>query len=338
MKAGGRLVFIGAVHEAAPALEVLLASDAEIVAVVTLPADRAATTAGFVDLEPAAARSGVPVRRCADINSPESVSRVRELEPALLVVTGWTRLLAPELLAVPRHGCVGFHASMLPRNRGRSPVNWAILRGETVTGNTMMYLSADADTGDIIDQRPVRIEPGDTCATVYAKVGQVGADMLRRHLPGLLDGTAPRRPQEPTGQALLPRRTPDMGITDWKRPSHAVHDWIRALTQPYPGAFTFLGDRKVMLWASDAPSPQQRHVPLVGEPGQILGYDADGVRVRTMDGSLLITAMSDAGAGPSPAARWARERGIRAGDRFRAVSPATARWALGLGPRPATGE
>ncbi|HEX6449152.1 MAG TPA: methionyl-tRNA formyltransferase [Trebonia sp.] len=339
--ASGRVVFVGAVHEAVPALGVLLASTAEVAEVVTLTAERAASTAGFVDLEPLAARFAVPVRRCADINAADSVEHIRELRPDLIVVTGWTRLLSPELLAVPRRGCVGFHASMLPRNRGRAPVNWAILRGETCTGNTMMFLSAGADAGDIIDQQPVRIEPADTCATVYDKVGAVGARMLRRHLPALLEGTAPRRPQEPAGNgargehAMLPKRTPAMGVTDWNRPAHAVHDWIRALTRPYPGAFTFLDDRKVMLWASAVPPRRPRHGgQLTGEPGQILGYESDGVWVATAGDSLLVTAMSEAGGEPESAADWARACSLCAGDRFRPVSPATARWALGLGPDP----
>jgi methionyl-tRNA formyltransferase len=333
-----RVIFIGAVHEAVPALGILLDSTAEVVEVITLPPERAATTAGFVDLEPLAARFGVPVRRCADVNSADSIGRIRALRPDLVVVAGWTRLLSPELLAVPRRGCVGFHASMLPRNRGRAPVNWAILRGETMTGNTMMYLSVGADTGDIIDQRPVRIGPEDTCATIYAKVGVAGAAMLRRHLSALLDGTAPRRPQDdgPSGHTMLPKRTPAMGITDWNRPARAVHDWIRALTQPYPGAFTFLGDRKVMLWASAVP-PRRPGRPSA-EAGQILGYEAEGVRVKTAVGSLLVTAMSDTGEQPEPAADWARRTGLRAGDKFCPVPPVTTQWALGLGPDPGDGR
>ena len=324
----GRVVFIGAVHEAVPALSAAL-SAGDVAEVITLPADRAATTAGFVDLEPLAARFGVRLLRCANVNAEES--HIRALQPDLIVVTGWTRLLSPQLLAVPPRGCVGFHASMLPRNRGRAPVNWAILRGEKTTGNTMMYLSADADAGDIIDQRRVRIGPADTCATVYAKVGVAGADMLRTHLPALFDGTAPRRPQDTgAGQhALLPKRTPAMGVTDWNRQARAVHDWIRALTQPYPGAFTFLGDRKVMLWASAIP-PWPPGRPS-GEPGQILGYEADGIRVGTADGGLLVTAMSDDGERPEPAAGWARRAGLRAGDQFDPVPRPVARWALGRG-------
>lgn len=327
---GGRVIFVGAVHEAVPALGVLLDSEAEVAEVVTLPVDRSGSTSGFVDLEPQAGARGVAVRRCADINSAESVRHIRALRPDLMVVTGWTRLVSAELLGVPPRGVIGFHASLLPRYRGRAPVNWAILRGETVTGNTMMYLDPGADTGDIVDQRTVPIAQDDTCETVYARVGEAGAGMLRRHLPALLDGTAPRRPQGRGDGPPLPKRTPEMGITDWNRPALAVHDWIRALTWPYPGAFGYLGGRKLMLWASAAGDSR------TGRPaGEVLGCDRDGVRVATARGTIVLTSVSDASDAPGPAFAWASRNGVRPGDRFEPVPRETAAWALGLGPRPA---
>jgi methionyl-tRNA formyltransferase len=327
---GERVIFVGTVHEAVPALGVLLDSGVEIAEVVTLPAECAGSTSGFVDLKPLARAHGIEVRRCADINAADSMRHVRELRPDLMVVTGWTRLLSAELLSVPARGVVGFHASLLPRYRGRAPVNWAILRGEATTGNTMMYLDAGTDTGDIIDQQAVPIAPEDTCATVYAKVGEAGADMLGRHLRALLDGTAPRRPQGPADSPTLPKRTPGMGITDWNRPARAVHDWIRALTWPYPGAFGFLAGRKIMLWASALDG-----TGAAGVAGKVLGWDEDGVRVAAADGVILLSSMSDAGDAPGPAAAWAERNGLRPGGVFEPVPGATAAWVLGLGPKPA---
>jgi methionyl-tRNA formyltransferase len=326
----GRVIFVGAVHEAVPALGALIDSGAEIAEVVTLPEERSAGTSGFVDLEPLARAHGIPVRHCVNINSAESVGRVRQLRPDLMVVTGWTRLLSAELLGVPPRGVMGFHASLLPRYRGRAPVNWAILRGEAVSGNTMMYLDAGTDTGDICDQQTVPITPDDTCATVYARVGDAGAEMLRRHLPALLDGTAPRRPQGPGDGPPLPKRTPEMGITDWDRPARAVHDWIRALTSPYPGAFTFLGERKLMLWASTVDGARTGRAA-----GEVLGHDDQGIRVATADGVITVTSVSDPGAAPGPAAAWASRNGLRPADRFAPVRSGIAAWVLGLGPRPA---
>jgi methionyl-tRNA formyltransferase len=194
----------------------------------------------------------------------------------------------------------------------------------------MMYLDAGTDTGDIVDQQTVPITPEDTCATVYARVGEAGAEMLRRHLPALLDGTAPRRPQGPGDGPPLPKRTPEMGITDWNRPARSVHDWIRALTSPYPGAFTFIAGRKLMLWASVVGGPCPGRAA-----GEVLGYDEDGLRVAAADGAVVVTSVSDVGAAPVPAAAWASRNGLRPGDGFEPVSPGTAAWAFGLGPRPA---
>jgi methionyl-tRNA formyltransferase len=326
----GRLLFVGAVHEAEPALAALIDSPVEIVEVLTMPLTSGSGPSGYVDLEPLAAAYGIPVRRTTNINAVEEVEHIRQLAPDVLVVVGWTRLLGADVLAIPPRGCIGFHASLLPHFRGRAPVNWAILRGEPETGNTMMYLNVGTDTGDIIDQRRVAIEAADTCATVYARVADAGAMMLRDHLPAILDGTAPRRPQERSNGDLLPKRTPAMGITDWDRPARAVHDWIRALTAPYPGAFAFWAGHKVMLWASDPPDDTEPR----GHPGEVIARDENGVRVGTKDGSLLLTSMSLEDSPPQAAFAWACEHGMELHHRFESVDRDVAQWALGLEDAP----
>lgn len=327
-----RLVFAGAVHEAEPALRALLESQCEISAVVTAPRSAAVRLCGFVDLAPLARQHGVPVVRTTDINEPAIVDRIRAWKPDLLVVIGWSRLIGPELLGLPPRGCVGCHASLLPAHRGRAPVNWSIIRGETCTGNTLMLLGAGADTGDIVDQRAIPIGPEDTCTTVYAKVGAVGADMLRTHLPALLAGTAPRRPQRGQGD-VLPKRTPAMGITDWTRPGQAIHDWIRGQTRPYPGAFTRLHGEQLMLWQSRRPADDDRPATLA-PPGTVVRVAPDGMTVATGDGFLAVTEICRPGQPAQPVTTWCREMGIGPGTRFDPVDPATASWALGLGPRP----
>lgn len=328
----GRVVFVGAVHEAVDALEILLRSElVEVVAVVTPTENGLERLSGGVDLGPRAVAAGVDVIRTEDVNGHEAVAALRERDPDLLVVVGWTRLLGDELLALPRRGCVGFHASLLPHHRGRAPVNWAILRGETTTGNTMMMLAPGADTGDIVDQRVVRIDLDDTCGSVYRKIAAAGADMLRAHLPALLDGTVRRRPQDPQAGDLLPKRVPEMGAIDWGTSARAVHDWVRAMTAPYPGAFATIEGTRVMVWRTRTPRAGEP----AGDPGRILGLEEDGVRVGTGRDSIVITCLSDPGGAPdTPAADWCARRGLRAGDRFRLVDPATAQWCRGEGPRP----
>ncbi len=338
----GGVLFVGAVHEAEPALRALVEAGAPLAGVVTLDDERARRTSGFVDLAPLARRAGVPLLRTADLNAPREVERVRSLAPDLMVVVGWTRLLGEELLALPPRGCVGFHASLLPRHRGRAPVNWAILRGETGTGNTLMYLASGADTGDIIDQRPVPIGPDDTCATVYAAVAQAGAEMLLEHLPALLAGTAPRRRQDHSRADLLPKRTPEMGVTDWGRTARQVHDWIRALTHPYPGAFARLKGRKLSLWESRMPGggqepwspPAPAGTARRQAPGTLLGLAGEDLAVQTGDGVILLTRVQQEHEAEESAAAWFTRRGLRRGAAFDAEDPALLRWARGEGPEP----
>jgi methionyl-tRNA formyltransferase len=333
----GRVVLVGAVHEAAPVLDALLACrHSEVVLVVTSPADAfgggRTSASGLVDLVTPATTAGVPVVRVEDVNVPDVVSAIAVTVPDLLVVVGWTRLIRAPLLAVPRRGCVGFHASLLPRHRGRAPVNWAIIRGEKICGNTMMLLDPGADTGDIVDQRPVLIGPDDTCGTVYDRVGQVGAQMLLDHLPELLAGTAPRRRQPVHGDDVLPKRTPDMGLVDWSRSAGALHDWVRALAVPYPGAFTTWLQRQVMVWRTCPPvdSPTS-----CAPPGTVLEIGAAGVRVATGEGTLLITEMGMPGEIPHAAADCCDATGLRVGARFDPVSAELSAWTQGLGPLPA---
>jgi methionyl-tRNA formyltransferase len=321
-----RVVFIGAVHEAKPALDVLLGNElVDVVAVITSIPRPARRLSGVVDLARPAATAGVPVIRAADVNTPSLVARVRDLAPDLLVVVGWNQPLNRELLAIPSRGAVGFHASLLPRHRGHAPVNWAILRGETNIGNTMTMLDPGVDTGDIVTQREIAIDVADTCATVYARVGQAGADMLVEQLPALLSGTVVRHPQRRDAGDVLPRRTPEMGIIDWDQPARAVHDWVRALTEPYPGAFTMLDGRPVMVWET---RPPQAGEP-VARPGQVLRLEADGLRIGVRGGSILATRMSEAGQRPQHARRWMRRARMVPGAAFDPVSADVARWARG---------
>lgn len=332
----GRVLFIGAVHEAEPALAMLLEAPCQVVGVVTLAPEKAAATAGFIDLAPMAHGAGVPLLTTTNLNAPDEVEKVRALQPDLIVVVGWTRLLGDALLQIPGRGCIGFHASLLPHNRGRAPVNWGIIHGEKEGGNTMMQLAAGVDTGDIIDQQAFPIDADDTCDTVYRKVGMAGADMLRRHLRALLDGTAPSRPQDHSQANLLPKRTPAMGIIPWDLEAAQVHDWIRAQTSPYPGAFTCLDGRRVTIWSSAMPAGDEpRWQP---EPGTLMGLEGEQVRVQTGTGSILLGAVQQVHEARETAGAWFVRKGLKRGRRFDPVDPAEILWARGLGPKPAAAD
>jgi methionyl-tRNA formyltransferase len=326
-------MFFGAVHEAAAAFHAVLGSaDAQVVGLVTYDDDLAARTSGFVDLASTAEKHRIPVLRTGDPSAPEVVAWVRELKPDLVVCVGWTRLLSPAMLSIPPRGAVGFHASLLPRNRGRAPVSWAILRGETVTGNTMMMLAPGVGTGDIVDQREILIEPEDTCATVYDKVAETGVEMLTRHLPALMNGTAPRRPQVMYSyERMLPKRTAAMGITSFDRTSTEVHNWIRALTRPCSGAFAYLRGERLVLWRAE--EVQHKGVTPM-PPGAVLGIDGEGVLVTTRTGAVRLLEVQSEEDPPEPAPVWFNRKGLQPGCVFDAVDAATQAWAEGRGPQP----
>lgn len=242
------IVFVGCVTEGFRSLEHLLRRRERVLCIFTLRDDLAAKTSGAMRFDEVAERHGIPLVKVRNINDPEPVERIRALAPDLVLVIGWTQLVKAEILRIPRHGCIGFHASLLPQYRGRAPINWALINGESRTGNTMMLLEEGVDDGDILAQREIPIGFEDTCATLYEKVAETEFDMLDEVLPSIRAGRMPRRKQDPSRVSVMPKRRPEDGLIDWGRPARRLYDWVRALTHPYPGAFTHLGGHKVFVW------------------------------------------------------------------------------------------
>jgi methionyl-tRNA formyltransferase len=281
-----RIAFIGCVAEGRRSLETLLAMGEKVVGIFTLTPERAAKTSGAVRWDDLADEHGIPLHLVRNINDEEAVEALRELRPDLIFCVGWTQLLRKPILDLPRLGCIGFHASLLPRYRGRAPVNWAIINGETETGNTMMLLDDGVDTGDILAQRRFPIEPDDTCATVYEKVSRSEEEMIREVMPLVHQGRMPRRPQDHSRATVMPKRRPRDGVIDWNRSTRELHDWVRALTHPYPGAFTYLDGTRVRVWKASpyrpgpggaaAAAPRPGWWRLEGEPPRLLAGTADG--------------------------------------------------------------
>jgi methionyl-tRNA formyltransferase len=245
------IVFVGAHQEAVTPFRFLLTSGETVLGLVTLGPKRLRRLSGGTDLTAIPEAAQVPVLRVKNVNEPDSVQWIREKAPDLLLVVGWTQLVRDELLSVPRVACLGFHASLLPKYRGRAPVNWALINGETETGNTMIVLAPGADEGDIVAQRRIPITDEDDCATLYEKVSATEADMLAEVLPLIRRGELPRRRQDDSAATVMPRRRPEDGAIDWSLSTRRVFDWIRALTHPYPGAFTADGAGRIWVWKAE---------------------------------------------------------------------------------------
>jgi len=291
-----KFAWVGFHAEGLPALRGLLEARAPIAAVLTLTPELAAKRSGGVDYAPVCAEFGVPLHQVAGINEPEAAQILAAIAPDVVFVIGWHQIVRPPVLRLARIGFIGAHASYLPHNRGSAPVNWAIIRGERETGNSLMWLAEGVDEGDIIAQRRFWITPYDTCATVYAHVAESNRDMLLEVLPRLLRGERPGRPQTHTDEPVLRRRRPADGLITWDCPARMVYDFVRALTRPYPGAFSYLDGTPWWIW--EAALPPDRGV--VAAPGEVLGpvvspaSSACGQLVACGSGSVILLEIENA--------------------------------------------
>jgi methionyl-tRNA formyltransferase len=243
-----RLGWIGAHREGLPALQALLERDVPIEAVITLRPEVATKRSGGGDYRGLCERFGVPLHEVDSINDHTAVALLRRLDLDLVFVIGWTQILRPEVLKQARVGMIGAHASLLPADRGRAPINWALIRGASTTGNTLFWLNENVDAGAIIDQVSIPISAYDTCDTLYRRVAAANRDMILRVLPQLMAGEHPGRAQDLPPTPPLPGRRPEDGLVDWNRPSIDVYNFVRALTRPYPGAFSYHGSERFTIW------------------------------------------------------------------------------------------
>ncbi len=262
-----RIGWVGFHQEGIRALRSVLRVGYQVRGVVTLTESLRGKRSAAANYETICRQYGVPLRAVEHINHPESVAWLQALNPDILFVIGWSQILSAEVLSIPRLGAIGAHASLLPHNRGSAPVNWALIRGETTTGNSLIWLAEGVDEGDVIDQTTISIDPYATCETVYKKVATSNARMILRLLPELARGLRPGNPQAPGDDPVLPRRRPQDGGIDWSRPASEVYDFIRALTRPYPGAFSGLEGETMTCWKA-ALLPTEA---ALGEPGAVIG-------------------------------------------------------------------
>jgi methionyl-tRNA formyltransferase len=259
-------------------------SGAEVAAVVTLPGPIDPTRSGQCSFDEIASDLGARLIETADVNSPETIAALREADPDLIFVVGWSQLVMDEFIGLPRLGVLGMHPTLLPRHRGRAAIPWAILSGLAKTGVTLFQIAdGTADSGPIVGQVEVPIVPDETATTLYEKVTAAHLHLVREYVPKLLDGTAERVPQDTRRASDWPKRTPADGIIDWETRAPYLYDWVRAQTRPYPGAFTYLGDEKLVVWRA-RPVEINEDVPA----GTVVALDGADAVVACGEGGLVL--------------------------------------------------
>ncbi len=224
-------------------LKTLLSGGVAVPLVVTVP-DDPRENHWFASVAATAADYDLEVVAPADPHIPELIHRVSELQPDFLFSFYYRAMLGAPLLRAASRGALNMHGSLLPRYRGRAPVNWAILRGEHECGATLHYMVERADAGDIVDSQAVPILLDDDAREVFAKVTVAAETVLARSLPALIAGTAPRRPQPILPGEYFGRRRPEDGRIDWSQPALAIHNLVRAVAPPFPGAFGNVGGER----------------------------------------------------------------------------------------------
>ncbi|MGH8542186.1 MAG: methionyl-tRNA formyltransferase [Gammaproteobacteria bacterium] len=298
-----RCIVIGSVESTRVCLRALAASrGVEVAAVVTLPAELAHRHSDYVNLTSDAAGCGARLLRAGDGNAPEVVAASAAFDPDYLFVVGWSQIVRAPLRATARCGAIGFHPAPLPRFRGRAAIPWTILLDEKITGSTLFWLDEGVDTGPILTQRLLHVALDETATSLYARHMQALEDVLAEVLPRLTTGNAPQHSQDERYATCCAKRVPADGLIDWQQPAEMVWRLIRAVTRPYPGAFTRdTAGRQIILWTAEPWPEGYRHMAL---PGQVVARFDDSFAVRCGDGrDLRITEFTDAQGEPCPAPR-----------------------------------
>ncbi|MES2365520.1 MAG: formyltransferase [Pseudomonadota bacterium] len=230
-------------------LSVLLDAGVDVALVVT-HTDAPGDTIWFDSVAQLAARHDIPTVTPDDPNTPEFVQKIRTLAPDFLFSFYYKLMLKAPLLALPKQGALNMHGSLLPQYRGRVPVNWAIIHGERETGATLHYMTEKPDAGQLVDQQAVPILGDDTAAEVMRKVTCAAEVTLHRALPGLIAGTATATTQDLSQGGYFGGRRPEHGRIDWSQPAQNIHNLIRAVAPPYPGAYTTVAGKAARLLRS----------------------------------------------------------------------------------------
>ncbi|MCO6452960.1 MAG: methionyl-tRNA formyltransferase [Caldilineales bacterium] len=284
-----RTVFMGTPDFAVPVLRALLdAPEIEPVGVVTQP-DRPAGRGRKVQRSPVkevAEAAGVPVLQPQRLREADAFAGLAALEPELIVVAAYGQILRPEVLSLPRHGCVNVHASLLPRWRGASPITAAILAGDAQTGVTIMQMDEGMDTGPILAQAAYGILPDDTEGRLSERLARLGAELLIDTLPCYLQGGITPRTQPVEGATVCRLLKKEQARIDWTQSAAQIERMVRAY-EPWPGAFTTWSGQHLKIGAASVVEGQAR-------PGEVVGV-IDGAAVGTGDGLLLVSTLQLAG-------------------------------------------
>ena len=310
-----KLLFCGTSAFALPALEILLGSSHEVLAVVTQP-DR--PRGRGQKCFPSAIKSltlarKLPILQPEKINDHASLEVLQSFRPEVIVVVAYGQILSSSVLTVAPRGCVNVHASLLPQYRGAAPIPRALLNGETRTGVTTMFMDSGMDTGPILLTAATPIEQEDTAGTLHDRLSRMGAELLLPTLAGLENGQITPRPQDPSQATYAPKIDKEAGRIRWDRPARVLFNLLRAF-DPWPGAFTFWQGQLLKLFRPR--SPEEREEDLREAPGTITRIGAADLQIAVKRGHLTVRELQMANRPRMGVAEFLRGHPLQAGVRL----------------------
>ncbi|MBF8983783.1 methionyl-tRNA formyltransferase [Lutibacter sp. B2] len=285
-----RVGWVGFHIEGLCAFENLLNNGTRFQAFITLDEDSISKrSAGTRKYKVLCENYNIPYYEIKNINDDSTFELLKKLSLDLIIVIGWSQILGFRVLNSAQIGCVGAHASLLPHNRGSAPVNWAIIKGEILGGNSLIWLDEGVDTGKVIGQIPIPINNYSTCKSIYDEVAQINYILLDRLLKDLEHKKLLESEVNNLDEGILPRRRPSDGAIDWSKSSCDIYNFIRGITKPYPGAFSFIEGKKWTIW-SCALLPTidiQKHRYIIGPVISPID-EACGLMVSCGSGSIVL--------------------------------------------------
>lgn len=307
-----RIVFMGTPQFAVSCLEALLESECNIVAVVTQP-DRPQGRKKVLTPSPvkqAALKHHLPVLQPERMRNKEAVEELASFHPDLIVTAAYGQILPKSLLEIPELGCVNVHGSLLPAYRGGAPVQRSIINGESKTGITLMYMAEGLDTGDMIAVEEVEITDEDTSGTLFEKMGEAGAALLKRELPRLLEARVEAQPQDESLATYAPNLKREDERIDWTRSPRDIFNQVRGLS-PFSGGYTLWNDEVFKVWEVERPEDNE---PEAGAaPGTVLDMNHKAIVVACGNGAVRLTKVQPAGKKAMPVSEFVRGTAMQVG-------------------------
>lgn len=281
-----KIVFIGCVQFSHATLEHLLTlKEADVVGVITKR--ESPSNDDFRSLEPVAQRAGISCFLTTGNDQVAMIDWLKNLKPDIVYCFGWSLLLTRNILSIPRLGVVGYHPAALPKNRGRHPIIWTLALGLRKTASTFFFMDEGADSGDILSQRHLTLDQTDDASTLYQRLTAIAVEQITEFTAQLASNTYSRIKQDHTKANYWRKRTKYDGQIDWRMSARCIHNLVRALTRPYPGAHCRFKAEEIKIWKTQIIEPPLIELDNI-EPGKILDTNGSHIVVKCGEGALKL--------------------------------------------------